>query len=95
MTRPSARSATVVLLGLLAVAATPLAQMGWDSLAGGSLDGILVPVFAYLLPAATVTVVPACAAALLGERPAPATVTGLVFGASLILATLLRVASVV
>jgi hypothetical protein len=95
MSRSSTRSATVVLLGLLAVAATPLAQMGWGSLAGGGLEGVLAPVFAYLLPAATVTVVPACAAALLGERPAPATVTGLVFGASLILATLLGVVSVV
>jgi hypothetical protein len=88
----SVRSAGVVLLALLAVVATPAAQLCWDAVAAalpGSIPvGSLGPLFRNLLPAATVTLVPAGVAAATHDRPSAATVTGLVFGASLILSTM-------
>jgi hypothetical protein len=89
---PGGRSAAIVVLCCLAVLSTPVAQLGWDAVAAALAGSVpiegLGPLFRNLLPAATVTLVPAGLAAAMRERPSAATVTGLVFGASLILSTM-------
>lgn len=90
----SVGSAVVVALCLVAVLATPAAQLGWDAVAAAMAGSLPVdslgPLFVNFLPAATVTLVPVAVATTLQARPSPSTVAGLVFGASLILTTLLQ-----